>query len=63
MFVYANLLGTWTLLNEHDLIESKHPVDFISNDLMDYNEHNKFVKVIHNNQNFFIHISQIQFTN
>lgn len=63
MNVYANLLGKWTKLNPDDLIENVSPIEFISNDLIDYKKKNQFIKIIHNSENFFIHISQLQFTN
>ncbi len=68
MFVYANLLGEWKKLTEHNSINGYTPTKFIENILLTPNNSeeleltNNFVEVLIDNEAYHIHISCIQFT-
>lgn len=61
MQVYANLLGSYTLLdNDKDMINGFSPEVFITNHLHKYNEPFYFFTVIHDNKKYLISYSQLQ---
>ena len=68
MFVYANLLGTWTERTEDDSIDGCSPQKFIENILLsensyeDFKSSNEFVEVVINKDAYHIHKSCIQYT-
>lgn len=63
--VYANLLGKWTLLNDEYNINGV-PADTFVTTFLDTegatNYTNNFVQVNHRSEQFYIHISQVQWT-
>ncbi len=64
--VYANLLGQWTLLtNEYNI--NGAPSDKFVSEYLDKenatNYTNNFVQINHGNEQFYVYISQIQWTN
>lgn len=68
MFVYANLLGTWTELTDDDIVDGISPVNFVEKVLLaedgyeNLKINNEFVEVIVNNNAYHIHKSCIQYT-
>ena len=64
--VYANILGKWVLLNDEYNINGC-PCDSFVVDYLDKenstNYTNNFIQINHGNKQFYIHISQIQWTN
>jgi len=64
VFVYANLLGEWTELTEDDKINGSSPQIFIEQILLNPKLQNNtdFVKLIKENNTFYLHKSCIQCT-
>lgn len=68
MFVYVNLLGTWTELTDDDTINGCPPTIFIEKILLADNSYenfklnNEFVDVVINNDAYSVHKSCIQYT-
>ncbi len=62
MVVYANLKGKWTELGDNDYIEDETSEIFVNEYLSKktLSTTNKFLRVIHKNEMYHIHISQIQ---
>lgn len=62
LIVYANLLGKWTELGDNDYIENETSEIYVNYHLskQEISSLNKFLSVVHNNQVFHVHISQIQ---
>lgn len=61
MQIYANLLGSYILLdNEKDQINGFRPVEFMSNHIAKYKESFIFFTVIHNNVRYEIPYNQFQ---
>ena len=64
--VYANILGKWTLLNNEYNINGA-PADKFVSEILDVENStkytNNFVQINHGNEQFYIYISQIQWTN
>lgn len=65
MNIYFKFLNDWILLdNEADSICSDIPEHFVESieDIIEKRNIN-FIKVLHNDKEYFIHISQLQWTN
>lgn len=62
MVVYANLLGKWTELGDEDMIEDETAEIYVNFELSkkNLNTTNQFLNVIHENEIYHIHVSQIQ---
>lgn len=62
MVVYANLKGAWTELGDNDYIENETSEIYVNEYLSKKNPSttNRFLRIIHNNEMFHVHISQIQ---
>lgn len=61
MQVYANLLGSFVLLdNNKDMINGFAPDVFITNHLHKYTEPFHFFTVIHDSKKYFISYNQLQ---
>ena len=64
--VYANLLGKWILLDDEYNINGLSANEFVTKYLDtegSTNYTNNFVQINHNNEQIYIYISQIQWTN
>lgn len=64
--IYANILGNWTLLDDEYNINGLPCNEFVLNYLDNENATqytNNFVQINHGNEQFYIYISQIQWTN
>lgn len=62
MVVYANLKGVWTELGDNDYIEDETSEIFVNDYLSKkpLTTTNQFLRLIHKNQMYHVHISQIQ---
>ena len=61
MQVYANLLGTYVLLdNAKDKINGFTPTDFMNNHIFKYKEPHIFFTVIHDNMRYEIPYNQLE---
>nr|DAX64901.1 MAG TPA: hypothetical protein [Caudoviricetes sp.] len=62
MVVYANLKGVWTELGDNDYIEDETSEIFVNDFLSKKNlsTTNQFLRLIHDDKMYHIHISQIQ---
>lgn len=63
--VYVNLLGNWTNLTKNDTINGESAEDFareiLTTNSLDLSNKNGFCKVTHNNTDYIVHFSQIQY--
>lgn len=62
MIVYANIKGKWTELGDDDYIEDETSEIYVNDCLSKktLSTTNQFLRVIHKNKMYHIHISQIQ---